>query len=148
MSNTGVLLLESITLTVGVLVIHYFVEYCRSPLKQFDGPFWAKFTDWWRLIAASYFNIQETQLHLHRKYGPAVGIGPNCISLSDPSLVKVVYTARGNFKKVRWIQSMSCEGPGETPGSRWISCVDCLLFRQRHSPKRPHHLKPLQHPQQ
>ncbi|CAG8980606.1 hypothetical protein HYALB_00013761, partial [Hymenoscyphus albidus] len=36
---------------------------------------------------------------LHGKHGPAVRIGPNVVSLSDPHLIKTVYSTRGNFLK-------------------------------------------------
>lgn len=32
---------------------------------------------------------------MHEELGPAVRIGPNMISLSDPSLLKMIYSTRG-----------------------------------------------------
>ncbi|KAM0543294.1 hypothetical protein ACHAPJ_012378 [Fusarium lateritium] len=75
------------------------ILYLTSPLKSFPGPFWAKFTDIWRLW--DYWKTTQIQSHqeLHKKLGPAVRIGPNMISLSDPGLLKAVYSTRGNFVK-------------------------------------------------
>lgn len=41
-----------------------------------------------------------TQKALHRQYGSAVRLGPNLISLSDPALIKKIYTIKGEFTKV------------------------------------------------
>ncbi|CAG8954438.1 hypothetical protein HYFRA_00006065 [Hymenoscyphus fraxineus] len=70
-----------------------------SPLRHIPGPFWARFTNLWRLI--DHYNATQiiTQRHLHEKHGPAVRIGPNAVSLSDPHLIKTVYSTRGNFLK-------------------------------------------------
>ena len=86
----------------GVLVIcHLGYTYFSSPLKEFPGPVLAKFTDLWRVW--DYFSTTQIQSHqkLHEKHGPAVRIGPNMISLSDPSLLKTVYSTRGEFVKVK-----------------------------------------------
>ena len=41
-----------------------------------------------------------TQKALHRQYGVAVRLGPNLISLSDPALIKKIYSIKGDFIKV------------------------------------------------
>ncbi len=74
--------------------------YWSSPLRAFPGPVLAKFTDLWRLL--DYWNCTQIDSHrrLHAKHGPAVRIGPNMISLSDPNLLKTVYSTRGDYVKV------------------------------------------------
>lgn len=83
-----------------LVVVHLGYSYLSSPLKAFPGPIWAKFTNLWRMY--DYWSCTQIESHrkLHDKYGPAVQIGPDMISLSDPELVKVVYSTRGDFVKV------------------------------------------------
>lgn len=102
MVNTtiSIIVLKSLSAILGLFVAYYVVEYLRSPLKQFNGPFWAKFTDWWRVVDTSRFKAHETQLRLHKKYGPVVRLGPNCLSISDPKLAKTIYAIRGSYYKV------------------------------------------------
>ncbi|KPM36174.1 hypothetical protein AK830_g10395 [Neonectria ditissima] len=78
----GSLAIEAIALCPALLFCRLFITHLKSPLKAFPGPFWAKFTD-----------------QLHDRLGPAVRIGPNMISLSDPGLLKTVYSTRGDYAK-------------------------------------------------
>jgi hypothetical protein len=41
-----------------------------------------------------------THNKLHRKYGPAVRMGPNVLSLSDPNLISQVYNTKSPWLKV------------------------------------------------
>lgn len=75
-------------------------DHLTNPLGAFEGPQLAKFTNWWRLIDLYRGRCDVTQLKLHEKYGGAVRLGPNTISLSDPNMIKVVYNVRLPWKKV------------------------------------------------
>jgi len=44
----------------------------------------------------------RTIYHLHKKYGPALRLGPNEISINTPGALRTVY--KGGFKKSRWYQ--------------------------------------------
>lgn len=81
-------------------IVFYLVAYLRSPLKDIPGPFFAKFTNWWRFF--DHYNATQTltQRRLHENLGSAVRIGPNFVSLNDPALLKTVYSTRGSFLKV------------------------------------------------
>lgn len=95
-------LLRQLALAVLILLFSYiFGLYVQSPLKHIPGPFLARFTNIWRLADQLTGRSHRTQARLHERYGSAVRLGPNLVSLSDPSLLKVVYDARGNFIKVR-----------------------------------------------
>lgn len=74
-------------------------NYVRSPLKSFPGPPSASFTNIWRFQDVFRGRCDITHLNLHRKFGPAVRMGPNVLSLSDPTMIKVVYTARNPWLK-------------------------------------------------
>jgi hypothetical protein len=86
-----ILLLVSIKITY---------EFFFSPLRYFRGPFVAKFSNAWRAAAAALGHIDRTNINWHRKYGGAVRIGPNTISISDPSLIRTIYTTKNAWKKV------------------------------------------------
>lgn len=85
-------------------------ELLFSPLRKFPGPWVAKLTNIWRAIKAARGDVDLTQLKLHRKYGSAVRIGPNCVSLSDPNLIGPVY--RNGWIKVSvlfvWLEEEPC----------------------------------------
>jgi hypothetical protein len=74
-----------------------------SPLKAIPGPTLAKVTDFWRAIHTYRGRVDLKHLELHRKYGNAVQIGPNCVSISDPNLIRTIYSTRNPWKKVSCI---------------------------------------------
>ena len=97
------LLVASILLSIAVatvLVIRQVFLHLNSPLRGIPGPFFARYTNLWRFFDHLEGRADLTQRILHEKYGPVVRLGPNMISLSDPEMIRVVYDARGNFKKV------------------------------------------------
>lgn len=94
------LLQLSFTLVVIALLTSFILTYIRSPLKNIPGPFLAKFSNLWRFFNHYQKAHIETQIALHEKYGDAVRIGPNVVSVADPGLVKNIYSTRGTFLKV------------------------------------------------
>ncbi|KAL5340520.1 cytochrome P450 [Aspergillus crustosus] len=70
-----------------------------SPLRVFDGPLSAKFTNIWRALQVYDGYIDQKYLQLHRQYGSVVRIGPNALSISDPGLIRVIYSTRNPWKK-------------------------------------------------
>ncbi|KAJ5714927.1 uncharacterized protein N7483_012108 [Penicillium malachiteum] len=70
-----------------------------SPLRGIPGPLLAKITDFWRAVHTYRGRVELKHLELHRKYGAAVQIGPNCISISDPRLIRTIYSTRNPWKK-------------------------------------------------
>ena len=87
-------------LIAAAVLVYYVSLYLASPLKDIPGPFLAKFSNLWRIF--DYYKLTQpiTQRRLHAKYGPAVRLGPNLVSLNDPALVDVIYNTRGTFRKV------------------------------------------------
>ena len=73
----------------------------RSPLKSIPGPFLAKWTNIWRLVMVARKQYHTVLRDMHKQYGSVVRIGPNVLSLSDPQWIKIVYSTRGDFEKVR-----------------------------------------------
>ena len=94
-------LVTNLALSVGILVISRFLwNYLRSPLRSFSGPVPTSFTNIWRLQDVFKGRCDITHNELHRKYGPAVRMGPNILSLSDPNLIGQVYNTKNPWLKV------------------------------------------------
>ena len=75
-------------------------ELLLSQLRSFPGPFLAKFSDFFRAYLTMKGDVDAKYRQWHRKWGMAVRVGPHTISLSDPSLIKVVYETRNAWMKV------------------------------------------------
>ena len=94
-------ILSNLTLSVLMLCVSRFLwNYVRSPLKSFPGPAATSFTNIWRLQDVYRGRCDITQTALHRKYGPVVRMGPNLVSLADPSLISKVYNTKNPWLKV------------------------------------------------
>lgn len=117
---------------LGVFIVSHVVAYLRSPLKDVPGPFLAKFTNVWRLINHYKATQISTQQRLHKELGPAVRIGPNTVSLSDPTLLRTVYSTRGEYIKVShpWSQLRRHSRLKETSWTTLSSSVMATLTGQ------------------
>lgn len=94
------LLVAASTFYIIVFVGRHVVAYIQSPLKQLPGPFLAQFSDLWRLWNHYSQTHIETQRKLHSQHGPVVRLGPKTVSVTDPDLIKTIYSVRGTFLKV------------------------------------------------
>jgi hypothetical protein len=93
--------LWAVVTLVGVRVVY---ELLLSPLRQFPGPLLARFT-FYRAGITLTGRLDHWKRAWHRRWGPAVRVGPNAISLSDPDLIKVIYTTKNAWLKVRTVQN-------------------------------------------
>ncbi len=87
-------------LSVAYWALSVAVQYWR--LRHIPGPFLAKFTPLWR--AYHHWKgvvIKDLLIKLHEKHGPLVRIAPNVVSVGDAASVKIIYTGKGDFHKVR-----------------------------------------------
>lgn len=89
------LLLTFLTLSMKLAQTYFF-----SSVKSFPGPFCTNFTDIWRYVKTAGGQAHLVHADLHRKYGSVVRIGPNTLSISDPSLMKTIYNTKNPWKKV------------------------------------------------
>lgn len=95
-------IVANFALSVAILFASRFLwNYLRSPLKTFPGPVLASFTNIWRMQDVAKGRCDVTHNKLHRKYGPAVRMGPNLLSLSDPDLISQVYNTKNPWLKVK-----------------------------------------------
>ena len=91
---------EQLSLLLFVLLVLYELYGAFfGAITRFPGPFFAKFTNMWRVINVWGGRHHETLRQLHRSHGSVVRVGPNLLSLSDPRWVKTIYSTKGEFKK-------------------------------------------------
>lgn len=103
MTVTSNLLELAVTLTFSICIACVIKKTICSPLKCVPGPALAKLTNLYQL--AVYYQGRQASVirHLHNRYGAAVRIGPKHVSLNDPSLIKTVYSLKGNYIKARLV---------------------------------------------
>ncbi|EED15419.1 benzoate 4-monooxygenase cytochrome P450, putative [Talaromyces stipitatus ATCC 10500] len=111
-------------LTVLTLFLMLAQSYFSSRVKSFPGPFVTNFTDLWRYIKTASGQAHLVHADLHRKYGSVVRIGPNTLSLSDPSLLRVVYNTKNPWKKSRMYAVQESVRPDGTPQPNLFSTSD------------------------
>ncbi|KAE8141298.1 pisatin demethylase [Aspergillus pseudotamarii] len=71
----------------------------RSDLRFIPGPALSKFTDLYPLLLARTGSAHEHHLHLHKRYGPFVRLGPNNVSVGSPAAIPILYNARTRYPK-------------------------------------------------
>lgn len=67
-----------------------------SGLSHIPGPAVSRISNLWKLNAAFRADMPRRNIALHRKYGSLVRIGPNMVSVNDPSAISTIYS----FSKV------------------------------------------------
>ena len=92
--------LQLVVVCLFLFVGKWLWEAFVSPLRSIPGPILAKVTNLWRAVETAKYQADIKHRELHRKYGSAVRLGPNMISLSDPSLIRTVYATKNPWVKV------------------------------------------------
>ncbi|KAF4549612.1 Cytochrome P450-like protein 13 [Elsinoe fawcettii] len=83
---------HSLVAFTAIALISVVWTILSSPLHHIPGPFVAKFSDIWRLFHTWRGQPDVILNKMHERYGSAVRVGPNCISLSDPALIRTVFS--------------------------------------------------------
>ena len=84
--------------TFAVLIFLYHLSPLLHPgLRKVPGPVWAKCSNLWRFID-TWRGSHEVKLH--DKYGSAVRVGPNVVSIADPDAIDKIYGSKTDFSKV------------------------------------------------
>lgn len=84
-----------------LLILAYVISIVFKPgLREIPGPWLAKVTNLYRVRMVQRGTFSHELAELHRKYGTAMRIGPDCVSLSDRRVVQDIYGIRTNFPKV------------------------------------------------
>jgi hypothetical protein len=69
-------------------------------LNHVPGPFWASFTDIYRLYKVWGRRAEQWHIRLHQTYGPFVRIGPRTVICSDNRTAKKIYALNAGYVKV------------------------------------------------
>ena len=69
-------------------------------LNKYPGHWLAGYTNWWRFWDVWGRRHEWTMIHLHRKHGDIVRMGPNVLSFADPRVIKIIYGLNKGMTKV------------------------------------------------
>lgn len=103
-----------LTIGFGALLSY---RYLLHPLAHIPGPLEAKLSDTWRNTRYWRGNWHEDVLALHKRYGPAVRIAPNEVSLVDAQALRLLYNHGTKASKTNWYASWQADtaAPGIFP---------------------------------
>ncbi|CAE6363336.1 unnamed protein product [Rhizoctonia solani] len=118
----------------GVTLAYYLVPYLLDThdyRRRFSGPFAASLSNWWLSRSAQSGNHSEIIHELHEKYGACfvldvdglmpitsgtsgkfVRIGPNHISIADPSALEVAYEQSNGLLKSEFYEAFQTDPLG------------------------------------
>ncbi|KAI0502885.1 cytochrome P450 monooxygenase-like protein [Xylaria bambusicola] len=87
------------TLFTSILVYRAFFH----PLRHFPGPKLARLSQFYHFfrIRAKVDNYRHLD-RLHAQYGEYVRVGPNLLSISDPSMIEIIFHPQSQFNKAEW----------------------------------------------
>jgi hypothetical protein len=92
--------LSLFTICIAALAAHLLYNKFCTNLTHIPGPFWASFTDLYRLIIVWRRRPEQWHIYLHARYGPFVRIGPHTVICSDNRAAKTIYALNAGFVKV------------------------------------------------
>lgn len=69
-------------------------------LNNVPGPFFASFTNFYRLAVVRSYRPERWHISLHQKYGDLVRIGPRTVLCSSNKAAKKIYALNAGFVKV------------------------------------------------
>ncbi|KAL8680910.1 MAG: hypothetical protein Q9186_002922 [Xanthomendoza sp. 1 TL-2023] len=90
----------AVALLFALCTAYVIQQTILSPLKSIPGPFLARFSNLWQFFVYAQGKQFTVLQRLHNRYGPIVRVGPKHLSLNSPTLVKTVYSLRGEYVKV------------------------------------------------
>jgi len=88
------------------ILLAVYIIYTRylTGISHIPGPWIASVSNFWKISAAWHQEMPQRNIALHRKYGPLVRMGPNMISVDDPSALNIIYGFKPIYLKVGAIQ--------------------------------------------
>ena len=84
---------------LGLLILWWLLSN-ELRLRGIPGSILARQTDLWRFWKTSQGDMHHVYIDLHRKYGPLVRIGPNCVSFAGLEALSAIYNVSQKFSKV------------------------------------------------
>lgn len=88
--------------TSAIIGAYIAYQLFLSPLSAIPGPFWAKLSRVWITHLSWRGGTHTVMVELHKKHGKLVRIGPNEVSVAEPSAIKKIYGPGTKFRKSDW----------------------------------------------
>jgi hypothetical protein len=98
--ETNSLKLYSAYAILALLILRLLANRFKRGLRDIPGPAIAKYSRLWKFYSVWKGDHHLTEIDLHRKHGSLVRIGPNHISVGDPSAISTIYGLNRGFTKV------------------------------------------------
>jgi hypothetical protein len=89
-----------LTACVTGLAAHLLYNKFCTGLNHIPGPFWASFTDFYRLYVVWGRRPEQWHIQLHKQYGTFVRTGSRTVICSDNKAAKTIYALNSGFVKV------------------------------------------------
>ncbi|KAH8980271.1 high nitrogen upregulated cytochrome P450 monooxygenase 2 [Lactarius akahatsu] len=89
----------------GTFLVLFTLAYKLSPLHplaKYPGPIIAKSSKWWAAYVSGQGDLHRHYQSLHDRYGDVVRVGPNELSIRDPSFIPAVLGQGGLPKGPYW----------------------------------------------
>lgn len=90
LSTVPIILQVCLALFLGRAIAWAIYYRYFHPYKNYPGPFWASITSLWYFRAVRHARGQDTQLAIHKKYGPFVRVSPDQVQIMDPSAMETI----------------------------------------------------------
>lgn len=84
----------------AIVVARLIYNKYGTGLNHIPGPFWASFTDAYRLFVVWRRRPELWHIRLHEQYGALVRIGPRVVICSDNKAAKKIYALNAGYAKV------------------------------------------------
>ncbi|KAJ5348201.1 Cytochrome P450 E-class group I [Penicillium brevicompactum] len=99
----------AVYMLLGAIILRLLTNRYKRVLRDIPGPVLARYSRLWKLYSVWKGDHHHVEIDLHRKHGSLVRIGPNHISVSDPSAIPLIYGLNKGFTKTAFfpIQSVT-----------------------------------------
>lgn len=89
-----------LVILAGLSLLYTLSVALFSPLRKVPGPVSARFTNLFYLNRVRHGRFHYENKALHRKYGPALRLGEDLVSIDDPSALKTIYGSKWLGKRL------------------------------------------------
>jgi hypothetical protein len=89
-----------VAFSVFALVTRLLYNKYGNGLNHIPGPFFAGFTDFYRLSVARGYRPERWHIRLHQQYGDLVRLGPRTVLCSSNKAARKIYALNAGFVKV------------------------------------------------
>ncbi|KAI1502343.1 cytochrome P450 [Biscogniauxia marginata] len=98
---------DFVYLCLFLICLDYLRTAFKGGLRIIPGPFIATLTGLYRLWLVVTGEAPQKYRDLHDKYGPIVRVGPNHVSVSDPTMIPIIYGISSKFTKTPFYTLLS-----------------------------------------